>query len=67
VSRRKIKIRAEGRRLVIEASDGKKYYREVDLPTEVDVKSAKASYKNGILEIKLKKKSGVAGEEIKVE
>jgi len=67
VEKEKIKIRAEGRRLVIEASDGKKYYKEVDLPTEVDVKSAKASYKNGILEIKLKKKSGVAGEEIKVE
>ncbi|MGC8699602.1 MAG: Hsp20/alpha crystallin family protein [Candidatus Micrarchaeia archaeon] len=42
------------------------YYRTITLPAEVDAKSAKASMKNGILEISLKKK-GEAGEEVKVE
>lgn len=67
VEKDKIRVRAEGRRLVIEASNGRKYYKEVDLPAEVDVKTSKASYKNGILEIRLKKKSVVTGEEIKIE
>ena len=68
VEKDKIKIRAEGKRLIIEGSNGKKYYREVDLPAEVDTKTAKATYKNGILEIRLKKKKIVSeSEEIKVE
>ncbi|MGC9148032.1 MAG: archaeal heat shock protein Hsp20 [Sulfolobales archaeon] len=68
VEKEKIKVRTEGKRLIIEGSNGKKYYREVDLPVEVDVKNAKATYKNGILEIKLKKKRVVEeGQEIKIE
>jgi len=31
----------------------RKYHKEVDLPAEVDPKSAKASYKNGVLEVTL--------------
>ncbi|MGC8662539.1 MAG: Hsp20/alpha crystallin family protein [Candidatus Micrarchaeia archaeon] len=42
------------------------YYRTIALPVEVDPKSAKASLKNGMLEITLKKK-GETGEEIKVD
>ncbi len=42
------------------------YYRSIPLPAEVDAKSAKATLKNGTLEIVLKKKEG-AGEEIKIE
>lgn len=34
----------------------RKYYKEVDLPTKVDPNSAKASYKNGVLEVTLKKR-----------
>ena len=35
--------------------DKRKYYKEVELPCEVDADSAKASYQNGILDIELKK------------
>ncbi len=35
--------------------DSRKYYKEVELPSEVDANSAKASYQNGILDIELKK------------
>jgi len=46
----------------------RKYYKELKLPAEVDPKSAKATYKNGVLEVKLKKISRVGkGERIKVE
>ena len=34
----------------------RKYYKEIDLPSLVDSKTAKAAYKNGVLEITLTKK-----------
>lgn len=40
----------------------RKYYKEVDLPVKVEPSSARASYKNGVLEVSLKKK-GEAREE----
>jgi HSP20 family protein len=33
----------------------RKYHKELMLPTKVDPKSAQASYKNGVLEVRLKK------------
>ncbi|MGQ9513939.1 MAG: archaeal heat shock protein Hsp20 [Thermoproteota archaeon] len=36
-------------------TEKRKYYKEVELPSAVDPKSAKATYKNGILEIVLNK------------
>lgn len=52
----KIEITDDKRKLIIRASDtNRKYYKEVELPAEVDPKSAKATYKNGVLEVKLKK------------
>ena len=35
---------------------GRKYHKEVELPARVDAKQAKASYKNGVLEITLQKR-----------
>lgn len=35
--------------------EDRRYYKEVELPCEVDTDSAKASYRNGILDIELKK------------
>jgi len=35
----------------------RKYHKIVDLPAKVDVKTAKASYKNGVLEVRLQKKT----------
>jgi len=71
VEKDKIKVRVspDGRKLIIRAEDGKKYYKEVELPVEVDPKSAKATYKNGVLEVKLKKSAGKdeGGYEVKVE
>ncbi|BAA80959.2 small heat shock protein [Aeropyrum pernix K1] len=64
----KIKVRATEDKVVIKAENGKKYYKEVELPAKVDPKSAKASYRNGVLEIKLKKiKPAEEGTEVKVE
>ena len=34
----------------------RKYYKQVKLPTNVDLKSAKSTYKNGVLEVTLTKK-----------
>lgn len=34
----------------------RKYFREIDLPEEVEPESAKASYRNGVLEVVIKKK-----------
>ncbi|MBS7656208.1 Hsp20/alpha crystallin family protein, partial [Candidatus Bathyarchaeota archaeon] len=46
----------------------RKYYKEVELPAEVDPQSAKASYKNGVLEVTLtKKKVKPKGQKIKIE
>jgi HSP20 family protein len=69
VEKENIKVRVVNNKLIIEAkSDERKYYREVDLPAEVDEKSAKASYKNGVLDVVLKKKGTTEkGTEIKVE
>jgi HSP20 family protein len=68
VEKDKIKVRAIGRKLMIEARDGRKYYKEVELPAEVDIDSAKANYKNGVLEVKLKKlRKEEIGKEIEIE
>jgi HSP20 family protein len=46
----------------------RKYYKEVELPAEVDPQSAKASYKNGVLEVTLtKKKAKPKGQKVKIE
>ena len=38
-----------------EMSSSRRYYRIIPFPTKVDADSAKASYKNGVLEVKVKK------------
>jgi len=47
----------------------RKYHKELTLPARVDPKSAQASYKNGVLEVRLKKlvERAVKGERISVE
>lgn len=70
VDKDKIKVKATENKVVIRAENGKKYYKEISLPAEVDPKSAKASYRNGVLEVKLKKKQPSKeeeGVEVKVE
>lgn len=36
-------------------TEERKYHKELELPSEVDPKSAKSTYKNGVLEVTLKK------------
>ncbi|MHA1860387.1 MAG: Hsp20/alpha crystallin family protein [Candidatus Asgardarchaeia archaeon] len=43
------------------------FYRKIKLPSEVDVSKAKASYKNGILEIRIPKIKKKKSFEIKIE
>ncbi len=57
VDKDKIDIRVTDNKLIIKASDtDRKYYKEIELPSEVDIKTAKAKYNNGVLEIIIKKK-----------
>jgi HSP20 family protein len=46
-----------------------KYYKEIKLPTEVDPRDSKSSYKNGVLEVTLQKtkKRKTKGEPIEIE
>jgi HSP20 family protein len=68
VEKDNIKVKINGTNLIITAnSQDKKYYKEVELPAPVDENSAKANYKNGVLEVILKKKESTAGKEIKIE
>jgi HSP20 family protein len=61
VPKENIDVKVTERTVTIKAQNERKYYKVVELPVEVVPESAKASYKNGVLEIRLKKKSG--GEE----
>ncbi|HEC75882.1 MAG TPA: Hsp20/alpha crystallin family protein [Thermoplasmatales archaeon] len=36
-------------------TESRKYFKEVELPSEVDADSAKATYQNGVLDVELKK------------
>ncbi len=64
----KVEVSDDRRRLIIRASNAnRKYYKEVELPAPVDPSSAKANYKNGVLEVKLKKAKESKKYEIKVE
>ncbi|MEM2856379.1 MAG: archaeal heat shock protein Hsp20 [Candidatus Nitrosocaldaceae archaeon] len=68
VEKEQIRVNATERSLTIRCdAPERKYKREVDLPSEVDVASAKSTYKNGILEIVFKKKRRETGTDIKIE
>jgi len=56
VSEEEIKTTLKGDILILEAGEEKrKYYKEILLPSKVDPKTKKRTYKNGVLEIKFKK------------
>ncbi|MEJ2250099.1 MAG: Hsp20/alpha crystallin family protein [Candidatus Lokiarchaeota archaeon] len=59
VTKEDIELKATSHSLTIstnpQTESGKKYYKEVILPTSINSEYAKARYKNGILEVKLKK------------
>ncbi len=58
IKKENIKVNASNEDTVEIIADGnqRKYHKTIDLPTGVDVKSAKSKYNNGILELTLNKK-----------
>ncbi len=69
VEKKDIKLYATENRLTISVdTPERKYYKELELPAEVDYNTAKTSYRNGILEVVLKKKERKGkGVQLKVE
>jgi HSP20 family protein len=70
VEKQDIKLYATERTLTISVdTKERKYHKELELPAEVDPKNAKSSYRNGILEVTLKRVGGKKpeGEQIKIE
>jgi HSP20 family protein len=59
VEKEDIQLDLQDSRLVIKVdTPQRKYYKEVDLPEEVDAENSKANYNNGVLEVILPKKGG---------
>jgi len=70
VERSDIKLNCSEKILTIAVdTEERKYYKEIDLPAEVDPKVSKATYKNGVLEIILTKvtKKKLKGESITID
>jgi HSP20 family protein len=69
VEKEKINVRATEDTLIIKGSNtNRKYYKEVKLPARVKPETAKATYRNGVLEVvieKHEKKGG--GVEVKID
>jgi len=57
VNKEDINLSATEDRLTVKVDTAeRKYFKEIDLPEEVEPESAKASYRNGVLEVILRKK-----------
>jgi HSP20 family protein len=70
VEKQDINLRGSNTALMISVDTAhRKYYKEVDLPAQIDPKRAKSTYKNGILEVTLPKKAKEkpTGERISIE
>ena len=56
VEKEKIDLRIKDNKLIIKASNkNRRYYKEVTLPAKVKEETAKARYKNGVLEVSFEK------------
>ncbi len=69
VEKEDINLECVERALIISVdTEKRKYFKEVELPSEVDHQSAEASYRNGVLEVTLKKaRPKQKGKRIKIE
>ncbi|MFN3527756.1 MAG: archaeal heat shock protein Hsp20 [Candidatus Altarchaeaceae archaeon] len=71
VDKNDIKLTTTEENLTIDVdTEKRKYHKTINLPAEIIPETAKATYKNGILEVKLekkKKKEGKEGVNIKIE
>ena len=56
VEKDEIKLHLTQNTLTIDVdSEERKYHKELELPAEADLKSAKSAYRNGVLEVTLRK------------
>jgi len=68
VDKKDIKLDASDRALTIAVNtEDHRYYKKIDLPTDIDPDSSKASYKNGVLEVTLAKRQKKEGKGIRVD
>ena len=69
VEKQDIKLHATPKTLTISVNTPqRKYYKELELPAEIDPKTAKSVYRNGVLEVTLKKvEEKPKGEPIKID
>lgn len=58
VKKEDIKLKTKSNKLIISAlNEDRRYHREIDLPLRIEPKDINATYRNGVLEIIIKKKS----------
>lgn len=64
-----ISLECDGQKLILKVdNDKRRYYKELELPVEVDPDTSKASYKNGVLELQLnRKKPGARAKQIAID
>ncbi len=69
VDKSDISLQCDGRRLMVRVeTSNRRYYKELQLPVEVDPDTTKASYKNGVLELILTRKTpGLKPKQIRID
>ncbi len=69
VEKSDIALECDGRNLVLKVdTDKRRFYKSLELPVEVDPDTSKASYKNGVLELVLTRKTpGNKPKQIKID
>jgi HSP20 family protein len=71
IKKEDIKINAYESKVEVKTEDisPRKYHKDIDLPKEVDIETARSTYNNGILEVTFdkKKETKPKGKEIKIE
>jgi HSP20 family protein len=67
VDKENVKLDAADSSIQIRTDDERKFYKMIELDSEIDPDSAKASYKNGVLTVEVNKKEKRQGKEIDIE
>jgi HSP20 family protein len=67
VDKENVKLDAADSSIQIRTDDERKFYKMIELDSEIEPDSAKASYKNGVLTVEVNKKEKRQGKEINIE
>lgn len=68
VERDEIELQSSPNRVTIEVNNPeRRYYKDVDLPKLIDPDSVKATFKNGVLDITVKKGPGEVGKKVRID